>query len=223
MKTIFEKAWIIEAQALNAMKKEFSDWSGKYHVVKGDDRKFRVELVEVATTAPAGWTEVEADELPSNVDLGQALAESGETLADLKDGDRVANATMDGAFVMPENCPHCGIGLDNGIGHHDQDVNGKLVKHEKFQFECLGCGEEFGPAIGTKAERPRLSKVIRPTKMVWEIADSMPKASRKEVMEACVNAGIAYGTSRTQYQAWFKASQEAKRVDIRQPYEKGEK
>lgn len=104
------------------------------------------------------------------MDLGQALAESSETLADLKDADAKANASM-----------------------------------------------------GLQGAKPRLSSVIRPTKLVWDIADSMPKASRKEVMEACVAAGITYGTSRTQYQAWFKASQEAKREDIRQPYEKGEK
>lgn len=114
--------------------------------------------------------DLKAPALPTNVDLGQALAESGESMDDLKDGDAKANASM-----------------------------------------------------GLPSAKPRLSSVIRPTKMVWDIADSMPKASRKEVMEACVAAGIAYGTSRTQYQAWFKASQEAKRVDIRQPYEKGEK
>lgn len=129
-----------------------------------------VEALEAYNAQLVFEAELKAPALPTNVDLGQALAESGESLDDLKDGDAKANATM-----------------------------------------------------GLQGAKPRLSSVIRPTKMVWDIADSMPKASRKEVMEACVNAGIAYGTSRTQYQAWFKASQEAKRVDIRQPYEKGDK
>lgn len=44
-----------------------------------------------------------------------------------------------------------------------------------------------------------------PTKRVWAIADSMPGAKRKDVIEACRVAGIAYGTARTQYQKWFVA------------------
>lgn len=142
-KSIFEKAWIIEQQALNAMKKEFADWSGKYHVVKGDDRKFRVEAVEVA---------------PVVEDDGHSL------------GDAMANATM-GAIGLPQ----------------------------------------------------RLSSIKSPVKRVWDIADSMPKASRKDVVAECIRQGVGAGTARTQYQAWFKASQESKREDIRQPYEKVQK
>lgn len=40
---------------------------------------------------------------------------------------------------------------------------------------------------------------------VWAIADEMEGAARKDVIEACRKAGIAYGTARTQYQAWKKA------------------
>jgi hypothetical protein len=43
------------------------------------------------------------------------------------------------------------------------------------------------------------------TKRVWAIADSMPGATRKEVVEACRKAGIAFGTARTQYQKWYSA------------------
>lgn len=50
-----------------------------------------------------------------------------------------------------------------------------------------------------------LSTAVKPTKKVWEIASSMPEASRKEVIAACVAAGIAPGTARTQYQAFFSA------------------
>jgi hypothetical protein len=39
---------------------------------------------------------------------------------------------------------------------------------------------------------------------VWAIADSMPGAKRKDVIEACRAAGIAFGTARTQYQKWRK-------------------
>lgn len=40
---------------------------------------------------------------------------------------------------------------------------------------------------------------------VWAIADAMPGAARKDVIEACRLRGVAYGTARTQYQAWKKA------------------
>lgn len=46
-----------------------------------------------------------------------------------------------------DNCPGCNIHLNNGVGEHMQDVNGKPIKHEKFEYACLGCGHEFGPAI----------------------------------------------------------------------------
>ncbi|ABP63636.1 BcepGomrgp65 [Burkholderia phage BcepGomr] len=61
----------------------------------------------------------------------------------------------------------------------------------------------------------RQSSVLKPTKMVWAIADEMNAAareagkeapSRKEVQEECVRRGIASGTARTQYQAWKAAN-----------------
>lgn len=60
----------------------------------------------------------------------------------------------------------------------------------------------------------RQSSAIKPTKLVWEIADRMlaeaqaagkPAPSRKEVQDACIAAGVATGTARTQYQAWTAA------------------
>lgn len=76
-------------------------------------------------------------------------------------------------------------------------------------------------SMGVDPLKPRFSTCERPTKKVWHIADSMPGASRKAVMEECVRQGIAYGTARTQYQAWFKASQECMPDLIRKPYQKG--
>lgn len=55
----------------------------------------------------------------------------------------------------------------------------------------------------------KLSTTEKPTKKVWNVADSMPGASRKDVIAACVELGIAPGTSRTQYQAWFKAMRDS--------------
>lgn len=111
-----------------------------------------------------------------------------------------------GEFV---NCPHCGIHLDNGYGFHGDDVNGEIVKHEEFEYMCLGCGGEFGPAIkkARKVEVTNHSTVERPTKLVWHIADEMfeanPEVRRKDVIAECVNRGIAFYTARTQYQQWL--------------------
>jgi len=43
-------------------------------------------------------------------------------------------------------------------------------------------------------------------KAVWDMAASMPGAKRKEVIDACVAAGINMGTAKTQYQQWFASS-----------------
>lgn len=54
------------------------------------------------------------------------------------------------------------------------------------------------------------SSTPKPTKKVWVVAEGMPGASRKEVIAECIRRGIAPGTSRTQYQAWFKATRDSK-------------
>lgn len=111
-----------------------------------------------------------------------------------------------GEFV---NCPHCDIHLSNGYGVHGDDVNGETIKHEEFEYACLGCGEEFGPAIkkARKTVVTNHSTVERPTKLVWHIADEMfeanPEVRRKDVIAECVNRGIAFYTARTQYQQWL--------------------
>lgn len=165
VKSIFDKSYMIRAQAEKAAAKEFGDaWAEGYELfARPDVMPTRWAVREVATTEPAIHPELAAAELemPADVVAEQVAAEAA--------AERQANASM-----------------------------------------------------GVAGAQPRLSTAIRPTKLVWEIADTMPKASRKEVMAACVAAGVAYGTARTQYQAWFKASQECERLDIRQPYQKGE-
>jgi hypothetical protein len=72
------------------------------------------------------------------------------------------------------------------------------------------------PAPAIKADgrnRPEtwvLSSTPKPTKKVWVVAEEMPGASRKEVIAECIKRGIAPGTSRTQYQAWLKATRDSK-------------
>lgn len=49
------------------------------------------------------------------------------------------------------------------------------------------------------------SDVESPTKLVWQIADEMVGASRKDVIAACVAKGVHPSTASTQYSRWNKA------------------
>lgn len=105
------------------------------------------------------------------------------------------------------------------IPQFEDSTHPELVATE---LEMQAQADRQANATITSSEKPRFSTCERPTKKVWHIADCMPKATRKDVMAECVRQGIAYGTARTQYQAWFKASQECMRDEIRKPYAKGE-
>lgn len=246
-KSIFDKSYIIEAQATKAAEKEFgANWANGHKITFDEaTKKFRVQplktpaeaVVELehATHEVVAHLTAMPKATKDRVTLQEALEESGQTIEELievehnrRAADKIADAALiEPAFVMPENCPHCDINLENGVGVHGDEVNGSIIKHAEFELACLSCGGEFGPSInakpaGTGIAFARTSTCERPTKKVWIIADSMPKASRKEVMAECVVQGVAYGTARTQYQAWFKASQEGSNVEVRKPYQKGE-
>ncbi len=53
-----------------------------------------------------------------------------------------------------------------------------------------------------KPSAPR-SACDRPVKKVFEIAEDMAGRPRKDVIAACVAAGVNPSTARTQYQIWF--------------------
>lgn len=122
------------------------------------------------------------------------------------------------------HCPHCHIDLLNGYQTFDNlNSEGADVSSMKYEYICLACGEEFGPEINrinipkeTESTHEILNKssISNPCKTVWNIAEKMhaeqPGVRRAQVLEACVNAGIAYYTARTQYQAWLSACKEMK-------------
>ena len=89
---------------------------------------------------------------------------------------------------------------------------GKICKVSDYQFEVMA-----NPAAKAKAEpkakkQPtpvtHVSEVVRPCQLVWDIAEGMPGAKRGEVIAACVEAGIAFYTARTQYQQWRAVKKE---------------
>lgn len=64
------------------------------------------------------------------------------------------------------------------------------------------------PKIEGPSEKPawfHKSEVGSPCRAVWELAETMWGARRKDIIQACVDNGIAYATARTQYQSFYKA------------------
>lgn len=53
------------------------------------------------------------------------------------------------------------------------------------------------------------SSIDSPCRVVWDIAEEMEGARRKDILAACVEAGIAFYTARTQYQKYREAMKEA--------------
>lgn len=82
-------------------------------------------------------------------------------------------------------------------------VNYNLThKAGKWTWEKI----EVKKAKKEKIEILNKSVVENPCALVWNIAEGMPGARRKDVIAACVKAGVAFYTARTQYQQWRTAS-----------------
>lgn len=75
---------------------------------------------------------------------------------------------------------------------------------------------EILPASEAAPKQPRKATYIRgtssvdgPVATVWAIASEMraedPGVARKDILNACLEAGVTFGTARTQYQAWKNA------------------
>ncbi len=59
-----------------------------------------------------------------------------------------------------------------------------------------------------RAEMSHKSTATRPCRLVWDLADSMVGARRKDVIAAAEAKGVAYYTARTQYQLWAQVQKE---------------
>lgn len=217
-KSIFDKSYIIEAQAVKAAVKEFGEGWADGHKISFDEatKKFRVQSLKTPAQAVA--------------DLEHA---THEVVAQMTAKQRAANGRR-ATDVLP--LPAFDDDSDEARAIRASALEANLMQNVTLEQALKESGETIeelkedqevadklaNASMGVDEAKPRISSCERPTKRVWDIADSMPKASRKEVMAECVRQGIAYGTSRTQYQAWFKASQTGSKVDVRKPYQKGE-
>ena len=82
------------------------------------------------------------------------------------------------------------------------------VKAEVAKAELLEAFVPYNPQLllpaPKKIEKATKSVIGNPVQMVWNIADSMWGARRKDIIAECVKQGVAYNTARTQYQAFYK-------------------
>lgn len=126
----------------------------------------------------------------------------------------------EGAFAFPK-----------ADGMPERDMDGSRFEEKKTeadmeaaleadrQANAIALQDAQASATG-KAPKEWIHKssVIKPTKLVWVIADEMhaqaltdskPAPTRKEVQDECIRRGVASGTARTQYQAWKTAHDNA--------------
>jgi hypothetical protein len=82
------------------------------------------------------------------------------------------------------------------------NYEGKVVKASDVKVEVVDLAAKAAkPAV----EIVRASTIESPCFVVWDTADNMKGARRKDVIAACIAKGVAYYTARTQYQLWLTA------------------
>lgn len=98
-----------------------------------------------------------------------------------------------------------------------ENLSGKILKASEVTFEVVAQADEFlsvteAEHAAHRGEVSNKSTTERPCKRVWIIADDMlaanPEVKRKDVIAACIAAGVAFYTARTQYQQWLGVRKE---------------
>lgn len=131
-----------------------------------------------------------------------------------------------------DNCPHCGVGLDNGIGTFDQlvEIHGPKKAHSLAQreFQCMACEGEWGPKAGEyiqkdstatgkglkiEKEREERNGVKRPSvggscRAVWDFLDGVVTAGNTPtialVKEEAETAGWNVNNASIEFYQWRK-------------------
>ncbi len=81
----------------------------------------------------------------------------------------------------------------------------KLAKSADVKFQVVSPAQPKGDGK-PKLDVLRKSLIESPCYVVWDTADKMKGARRKDVIAACVAKGIAFYTARTQYQLWLAST-----------------
>jgi hypothetical protein len=87
------------------------------------------------------------------------------------------------------------------------EINFEVQKTQHVEFK-IPKAPELGAFGKVATEVTHESTIERPCKAVWAIAENMKGQKRGVVLAACVEAGIAYYTARTQYQSWLQIQKE---------------
>nr|AYD82572.1 hypothetical protein ART_00103 [Achromobacter phage vB_Ade_ART] len=197
-KSIYEKRYLSSKQAQAAVDKEGMA-EGSYEIRK-EGKMYQVFAIEQAEPTVAMSARQEQD---------AAIKELQEAIPACK--------TLESTSLLAERLLSMGskfnlsvavfAALDEAIGARIMEIEGE---------EAL-TRAQVASAPGNKPGWVHASSVLKPTKLVWIIADEMyaeaqnagkPMPSRKEVQAECVRRGIASGTARTQFQHWFKLHNE---------------
>lgn len=157
-------------------------------------------------------------DVAENLTLAQALAESGETLEDLKD-DGKAPARVGNSGCGHTNCPGCGIGLDNGVSDWAGMVElhgSKARDYQQHEWACLACGAEWGAkraGINIQKDRVEQNGVTRPSEggvcaAIWAECDKRAVGGMvppvKEMKAWALAEGVDQTTCLIQYYQWRK-------------------
>lgn len=109
---------------------------------------------------------------------------------------------------------------DKGVLHpvlivsctRDELVEENIPAHfiiEPQTDELFASQSDRGSMTRSKNNAPKVERAIStaasPTKLVWQIADSMPAANRADIIAACVAQGVNAATASTQFSKWRKA------------------
>lgn len=225
MKSIFEKKYIAEKQAVAAADKAGLA-EGSFEIRK-EGKAFQVfEIMHAEMpAAPAGKRQVtEALILALQARIAAAADHAELTAIDSEVEAHYEKGTIEAAVcsalvrLISERSdaletPEADEADEATDSPSDQEWAEMLAKGDQQATK-----DQITEAPKGGKEWIRASTVVKPTKMVWHVADEMiaaaidagkPLPSRKEVQDECVRRGIASGTARTQYQAWKKANDNA--------------
>lgn len=197
------KTYKIKSSAVRAAKKEMGDnWMDFASIIQVGE-EFAIELKATSS-------------IKSTVEAVQLLADNDKEVAE-KAAKKAEIEKKKPAFI-PAKPAHEAVAEE--IAPKSKPSLPPFLKKPVIEESAVPEEAKLGDAVANLASvnvdplRPRLSSCELPTKKVWHIADSMPGAKRKDVIEECVRQGIAYGTARTQYQHWFKTLNDSKAAPI---------
>jgi hypothetical protein len=203
-KPLNEKRFISGKQAQAAADKAGLA-EGSYQIGKPEGEKM-FAVIEMLHPALAAVKPVEG----TRQDLELRITDLQAFIRDIKDEAGIAAAyeTLNG--MAAELTEAVVASLDEEIAIRATQIE---ADQQLNQAQVAGVADQKNGKLWIRA-----STILKPTKMVWVIADDMvaearlndrPAPTRKEVQDECVKRGIASGTARTQYQHWFKQQNES--------------